>query len=39
MASDVHNLNQLDSLKKLTLSKKAVEQLLPLIDKTIATFY
>lgn len=38
LASDVHNLSQLDSLKKLTLSKKTVEQLLPLINNTIATF-
>lgn len=39
LASDVHNLDQLDSLKKVTLSKKTVEQLLPLINNTIATFY
>lgn len=39
VASDVHNLDQLNSLKKLTLSKKTVEQLLPLIHTTIATFY
>lgn len=39
LASDVHNLDQLNSLKKLTVSKKAVEQLLPLINNTIATFY
>lgn len=39
VASDVHNLDQLNSLKKLTVSKKNVEQLLPLINKTIATFY
>ncbi len=39
LASDVHNLGQLDSLKKLTLSRKVVEQLLPLINNTIATFY
>ncbi len=39
LASDVHNLDQLNSLKKLTLSRKAVEQLLPLINNTIATFY
>ncbi len=39
LASDVHNLGQLDSLKKLTLSRKMVEQLLPLINNTIATFY
>jgi len=39
LASDVHNLGQLDSLKKLTLSKKMMEQLLPLINKTISTFY
>ena len=39
LASDVHNLEQLNALKKLTLSKKMVEQLLPLINKTISTFY
>jgi len=39
VATDVHNLDQLNSLKKLTLSKKNVEQLVPLINKTIATFY
>ena len=39
IASDVHNLEQLKSLKKLTLSKKNVEQLVPLINNTISTFY
>ncbi|MUH36578.1 histidinol phosphatase [Zobellia amurskyensis] len=39
VASDVHNMNQLEALKKLTLSKKMVEQLLPLINNTIQTFY
>lgn len=39
LASDVHNLNQLNALKKMTVSKSVVEQLLPLINNTIATFY
>ncbi len=39
VASDVHNMNQLEALKKLTLSKKMVEQLLPIINNTIQTFY
>ncbi|WP_368662587.1 tyrosine-protein phosphatase [Zobellia laminariae] len=39
VASDVHNMSQLNALKKLTLSKKMIEQLLPLINNTIQTFY
>lgn len=39
LGSDVHNIAQLNSLKKLTVSRKTVEQLLPLISKTIETFY
>ena len=39
VASDVHNMTQLNALKKLTLSKKMIEQLLPLINNTIQTFY
>ncbi|CAM4384957.1 tyrosine-protein phosphatase [Zobellia nedashkovskayae] len=39
IASDVHNMAQLNALKKLTLSKKMIEQLLPLINNTIQTFY
>ncbi|MEX0288359.1 MAG: tyrosine-protein phosphatase [Flavobacteriaceae bacterium] len=39
VASDVHNLNQLNSLKNQTVSKKVVRKLLPIINKTIETFY
>lgn len=38
-ASDVHNLHQLNSLKELTISKKILKQLLPVINGTIETFY
>lgn len=39
LASDVHNILQLESLKNLTLSKKSLEQLLPIIGNTIERFY
>jgi len=39
VASDIHNLNQLNSLKNLTISKKHIRQLLPIINNTIETFY
>lgn len=38
-ASDVHNLDQLNSLKELTVSKKVIRQMLPIINNTIETFY
>jgi len=38
IGSDVHNLNQLNSLKKLTINKKTKELLLPIIENTIARF-
>lgn len=38
IGSDVHNMNHLNSLKNITLSKKTVELLLPIIEKTNATF-
>lgn len=38
-ASDVHNLQQLNSLKELSVSKKVLRQMLPIINATIETFY
>ncbi len=39
VASDVHNLNQLNYLKETTISNKTLKLLLPIIDNTIKTFY
>ncbi len=39
VASDVHNVHQLQSLKNLTVSKKTLELVLPVIDRTIGHFY
>ena len=39
LGSDVHNIAQLNSLKNLTVSRKTLEQLLPIISNTIETFY
>jgi tyrosine-protein phosphatase YwqE len=38
IASDVHNLDQLNALKSLTVSKKTKEFLLPIIENTIERF-
>lgn len=38
IGSDVHNLEQLNSLKKLTINKKTKELLLPIIENTIERF-
>lgn len=38
IGSDVHNINQLTALKKITLSKKLVELVVPIIDRTIYSF-
>lgn len=38
IGSDVHNMNQLDSLKELTISKKTQELLIPIIENTIHRF-
>ncbi len=38
IASDVHNMNQLNALKKLVVSKKTKEFLLPIIENTIERF-
>lgn len=38
-ASDVHNLHQLKALKELTVSRRVLKQMLPIINNTIATFY
>ncbi|MBT8183805.1 MAG: histidinol phosphatase [Eudoraea sp.] len=39
VGSDVHNLHQLNSLKELTISKKVLDQVIPIIHNTIETFY
>lgn len=39
LASDVHNMNQLNTLKELKVTKKTLDQLLPIINNTIETFY
>lgn len=38
IGSDVHNLNQLNSLKKITLNKKTKTRILPIIENTIEQF-
>ncbi len=38
IGSDVHNLNHLNTLKTITLSKKTVSLIQPIIEKTINTF-
>ena len=38
IGSDVHNMNQMTALKKVTLSKKLVEFIEPIIDRTIYSF-
>lgn len=39
IASDVHNLEQIESLKSIKLSNKQLGLLLPLVEKTIYNFY
>ncbi len=39
LGSDVHSIAQLNSLKNLAVSRKTLEQLLPIISNTIKTFY
>ncbi len=39
IGSDVHNQNQLNSLKELKVSSKTLAHVLPIIDKTIESFY
>lgn len=39
VASDVHNLHQLQSLKEIQINTKFLKFLLPVIDRTIADFY
>ena len=39
IASDVHNMEQLNAIKEITISRKALDQLFPVIQKTIETFY
>jgi len=38
-ASDLHNITQLQSLKNLTISKKTLDLMQPVIDRTIGHFY
>lgn len=38
IGSDVHNMNQLTALKKLTINKKTKELLVPIIENTIDQF-
>lgn len=39
LATDVHNMNQLNSIKNLKLSQKVIDKILPIINNTIETFY
>tara|TARA_R110002050_G_scaffold67407_2_gene145916 strand:+ start:46580 stop:47377 length:798 start_codon:yes stop_codon:yes gene_type:complete len=39
VATDVHNMNQLNDLKKIKISSKTLEQLLPIIENTKYNFY
>lgn len=38
IGSDVHNMDHIDALKKVTLSKKMVELIQPIIDRTTYSF-
>jgi tyrosine-protein phosphatase YwqE len=39
LSSDLHNVRQLKALKNIQLSKKTAENLKPIINKTIGSFY
>lgn len=39
LASDIHNMAQMQKLKEITISQKLVKSIFPLIDHTIQTFY
>ncbi len=39
VATDVHNMHQLNSLSEITISKKTLQLITPLINNTIETFY
>ncbi len=39
VASDIHNIRQLEYLKKIRVTKKRLSAIRPIIDRTIATFY
>lgn len=39
LASDIHNLKQLNHLKEIRLSNSLVDKVIPIIDKTIRNFY
>lgn len=38
IASDVHNINQMNSIKSTQVSKKTLDLIIPIINKTIANF-
>lgn len=39
LASDVHNINQLNQIKEIQISKRQLKMLLPIIEKTKEDFY
>jgi tyrosine-protein phosphatase YwqE len=39
LASDVHNMAQLQNLREITINQKMAESLFPLIDNTVNSFY
>ncbi|WP_291870264.1 CpsB/CapC family capsule biosynthesis tyrosine phosphatase [Maribacter sp.] len=39
VGSDVHNMRQLNSLKEIKVTKKQLDKILPLIERTIQSFY
>lgn len=39
LASDIHNMIQMNALKKITVSKNNMEKLFPIINNTIERFY
>ncbi|MBC6998002.1 CpsB/CapC family capsule biosynthesis tyrosine phosphatase [Cytophaga sp. FL35] len=39
VGSDIHNLRQIEALKKITISQKTEEKIIPIVDRTIANFY
>lgn len=39
IASDIHNLDQFEALKNVTVTTKTIKQLLPIINRTKETFY
>ncbi|UII78009.1 histidinol phosphatase [Flagellimonas sp. HMM57] len=39
VASDVHNMKQLNTIKDATISSKTLDQILPIVENTIDTFF